>query len=140
MTCAICTLCVSWYAYTSWSSGFISGLADIAKEHSKSWSCQSCSIELSEAIDVVAQVPDQMAYDQYGQALVQATRDSSRGIWPKAGVNLILVLNVKAEEFAPHWIPATMAPTQFGMPGAGMALPGMVQPVAQAQVHAGDPQ
>ena len=81
-----------------------------------------------------------MAYDQYGQALVQATRDSSRGIWPKAGVNLILVLNVKAEEFAPHWIPATMAPTQFGMPGAGMALPGMVQPVAQAQVHAGDPQ
>ena len=87
----------------------------------------------------VAQVPDQMAYDQYGQPLlVSGKHGHVNAQWPPLGYNLIIGLPMKAEEFAPQWVPAaTAAPTQIGMPQSAhiqQPLPVVQAQVVQAQV------
>ena len=81
----------------------------------------------------MAQVPDQMAYDQYGQPLFVSGKHGTNAAWPPMGYNLIIVLPMKAEEFAPQWVPAaTAAPTQIGMPQSAQIQQPL--PVVQAQV------
>lgn len=65
----------------------------------------------------MAQTPDQLGYDQYGQPLIVTGKHGHQSAaWPPLGYNLIMTVPVRAEDFAQQWLPQSAAPTQIGMP------------------------
>ena len=72
------------------------------------------------------------------RCLFQGKHGHVNAQWPPLGYNLIIGLPMKAEEFAPQWVPAaTAAPTQIGMPQSAhiqQPLPVVQAQVVQAQV------
>lgn len=77
----------------------------------------TCRITLSQMGGHVAQTPDQLAYDQYGQPLIVTGKHGHQSAaWPPLGYNLIMTVPVRAEDFAQQWLPQSAAPTQIGMP------------------------
>ena len=132
MICGIYCLCIPCCCIYAWAKGFTKGLKDIIDKKTDEWS-YPVRLALMEVGGHVAQLPDQMAYDQYGQPLFVTGKHGMHAAWPPLGYNLIIVLPMKAEEFAPQWVPAAIAaPTQIGMPqSAQMQQP---LPVVQAQV------
>ena len=145
MCCMICSialgvycLCIPLCCLCAWAKGFTKGLKEITDKKTDEWSCP-VRLALMEVGGHVAQVPDQMAYDQYGQPLlVSGKHGHVNAAWPPLGYNLIIVMPMKAEEFAPQWVPAaTAAPTQIGMPQSAhiqQPLPVVQAQVVQAQV------
>ena len=145
MCCMICSMafgiyccCIPLCCLYAWAKRFTGSLQEVTKKKTDEWSCP-VRLALMEMGGHVAQVPDQMAYDQYGQPLlVSGKHGHVNAAWPPLGYNLIIVMPMKAEEFAPQWVPAaTAAPTQIGMPQSAhiqQPLPVVQAQVVQAQV------
>ncbi|CAK9009361.1 unnamed protein product [Durusdinium trenchii] len=109
LTCCLTNAMI--YKYTS-------GLELITKEKTKSWKCPA-RFENVRLYGPAGEAPDQIPYDQYGQPLLAMRGkpgDKPFAEWPPAGCNLVINLNVRAEEFAQQWLPqGPVAPMQIGM-------------------------
>lgn len=124
MCCCVCamimapyTLCISCCIAHACTSKYTEKLVQITQEKTKGFS-YPWRLELMQAGGHQAMVPDQMAYDQHGQPLIVSNKHGTFAQWPPLGYNVIVILPMKAEEFAPQWIPATqpMQPMMMGMP------------------------
>lgn len=136
LCCCLCamimapyTLCISCCIAHACTSNYTNNLAQIAKDKTKGFSYPA-RVELMQVGGRAAMVPDQMAYDQYGQPLIVTGKHGSHPQWPPLGYNVILILPMKAEEFAQQWIPSTQ-PMMIGMP---QVMQPQSIPVAQAVV------